>query len=67
MPARDWASFFSFSTIRKIKVFGFSGIIIARLKSKGFDVRADKEWCLQLHLSQHGETHLVKKLEGLTD
>jgi len=31
--------------------------MVARLKLKGIDGRAHKEWSLRLKLTQHGETH----------
>jgi len=33
--------------------------MVARLKLKGIDGKAHKEWNLRLNLTQHGETHQV--------
>jgi len=38
--------------------------MVARLKLKGIDGRAHKEWSLRLYLTQHGETHIGKRGEG---
>jgi len=39
------------------KRLGSGGSMVARLKLKGIDGRAHKEWSLRLNLTQHGETH----------
>jgi len=36
------------------------GSMVARLKLKGIDGRAHKEWNLRLNLTQHGTTHTIR-------
>ena len=41
----------------KVKRLGSGGSMVARLKLKGIDGRAHKEWSLRLNLTQHGKAH----------
>jgi hypothetical protein len=41
--------------------------MVAKLKLKGIDGRAHKEWSLRLNLTQHGKVYQVRTQEGLTD
>jgi len=43
------------------KLLGSGGSMVARLKLKGIDGEAHKEWSLRLNLTQHGETHKSRK------
>jgi hypothetical protein len=43
------------------KRLGSGGSMVARLKLKGIDGRAHKEWSLRLNLTQHGKTHKGKR------
>ncbi|APA11438.1 hypothetical protein sscle_07g062080 [Sclerotinia sclerotiorum 1980 UF-70] len=57
---RAMLSFDSLGTSREIKVFGFWGSMVARLKLKEIDGKAHQAWSLRLNLTQHGETHQVQ-------
>ena len=48
------------STLMKIKVFGFWGSMVARLKLKGIDGRAPPGVEPAANLTQHGETYQVQ-------
>ena len=50
-----------------IEYLSFGGSMVTRLKLKGIDGRAHQEWSLRLNLTQHGKTHQVQTVEGLTD
>ncbi len=54
-------------TLEKLKFSGSGGSLVARLKLKGIDGRAHKEWSLRLNSTQHGKTYQVQRREGLTD
>ena len=46
--------------LRNHKSLGSGGSMVARLKLKGIDGKAHKEWNLRLNLTQHGKTHQVR-------
>ena len=50
-----------------IECLSYGGSMVTRLKLKGIDGRAHQEWSLRLNLTQHGKTHQVQTVEGLTD
>ncbi len=61
MPTRDRGRELSaFGTVREIKVFGFWGSMVARLKLKGIDGKAPPGVVLRLNLTQHGKTYQVQ-------
>ena len=59
--------FQNFTREKLIKLLGFGGSMVARLKLKGIDGRAHQEWSLRLNLTQHGETYQGQIVGGLTD